>query len=55
MTKYECILLAEDINSNVYALLATIGKLTEENERLKGEIIKLMDKERVSNEQRRDD
>lgn len=54
MTKYESVLIAEDIVGNVHALLATIGKLTEENERLKGEIIKLMDKERVSNEQRRD-
>lgn len=50
MTKYECILLAEDINHNVYALLDTISKLTEENERLKAKVIELMNKERVSNE-----
>ena len=50
MTKFECMLLADDINHNVYALLDTISKLTEENERLKVKIIELMDKERVSNE-----
>ena len=51
MTKWECMLLAEDINHNVYALLDTISKLVEDNERLKAEVIKLMDKERVADEQ----
>lgn len=46
MTKFECMLLAEDINHNVYALLATISKLVEDNERLKAEVIKLMDKDK---------